>query len=288
MNIASRLPVVILLATCASAQVAAPNDKGVSLGNIHLNVHDMDVQKQFWAQLGGAVGQKLVRFPGVYLVLRQQEPTGGSPGSVINHFGFRVKNLDDWKPKWTAAGLKIQLNKNPAVRQLFLYSTDDVKIEMTEDPSISNPIEMHHIHLFVPDQAAAQAWYVKTFGAVPAKRSAPNGEFYTATIPGVEFTFTKSDPQAASRGRSVDDIGIEVKNLDPFVKGLIAAGVDIEHPIRPGASDPHMMVTHITDPWGTRFELTEGFPGSLTWDGTGQLLANLLHIAPFTAGSPGN
>lgn len=288
MNLGSRLPLVLFAATYASAQIAPANNKGVALGNLHLNVRDVEVQKQFWAAVGGVVGKRLVRFPGIYLVLRQQEPTGGSPGSVINHFGFRVKNLDDWQPKWAVAGFKIQPNKNPAIRQLFLYSSDDVKIEIMEDPSISNPIEMHHVHLFVPDPVAAQAWYVNVLGAVPGKRTTPNGDFDTASIPGAEFTFTKSTPQAASRGRSIDDIGLEVKNLDAYAKNLVAAGVEIEAPVKPSTGDPNLRVTHITDPWGTRFELTQGFPGTLTLENGGQLLANMLHIgsvALFTTGS---
>lgn len=249
----------------ACAQIAVPNKIGVTLGNLHLNVRDVEAQKQFWALLGASPSEhgRLMQLPGVYLVLRKQEPTGGSVGSVINHFGIAVKNLDDWRPRWAAAGLKIQPNKNPALRQLFLFNSDDVKIEVVEDSSIANPVEMHHIHLFVPDPAEAQAWYVKVFGAAAGKRNTPNGMYETASIPGTEFTFTKSDAQAPSRGRSIDDIGVDVRDLDAYVKHLEASGVAIEAPVKSNATDPHLRVTHITDPWGTRFELTEGFPGKL-------------------------
>ncbi len=262
------------------AQIAPPNSRGVSLGNVHLNVRDVEAQKQFWSMVGGKASEhgRLMMFPGIYLVLRKQEPTGGSVGSVINHFGFRVKNLDDWKPKWVAAGFKVQPNKNPSVRQLFLFTTDDVKVEILEDTSISNPIEMHHVHLFVPVPEEAQAWYVKVFGAAGAKRTTLNGIYNTASIPGAEFTFTKSDPQAPSRGRSIDDIGVEARNLDAFVKDLAAAGVQIEAPVKSNSNDPHLRVTHMTDPWGTRFELTEGFPGKLAANFNPELLASTLRL----------
>jgi catechol 2,3-dioxygenase-like lactoylglutathione lyase family enzyme len=218
---------------------------------------------------------RLMQFPGVFLVLRKQEPTGPSAGSVINHFGVLVKNLDDWRPKWVAAGLKIQTNKNPSLRQLFLYSSDEVKVEIVEDTSISNPVQMHHIHLFVPDPAEAQSWYVKVFGATPASRTTPNGNYETASIPGVEFTFTKSAAQTPSRGRAIDDIGIEIRNLDGFARELVASGIEIEAPIKANATDPRLRVTHITDPWGTRFELTDGFPGNLAYRIDRQLLLPL-------------
>jgi catechol 2,3-dioxygenase-like lactoylglutathione lyase family enzyme len=232
------------------------------MGNIHLNVRDLEAQKRFWSYLDSTpVKQdRFLQFPGIYLVLRNQEPTGGSVGSVINHFGFHVKNIAEWLPKWRAAGLRMEFGKNP--KQVFLIAPDDIKVEILEDASIDTPVAMHHIHLYVPDSREAQNWYVKVFGAVPGQRVEPNNTFDTATIPGAEFAFTKSALQAPSRGRSVDDIGIDVKNIDQFVIRLEAAGVPIEAPVRPGAGDTKIRVTHITDPWGTRIEVTEGFPGS--------------------------
>jgi catechol 2,3-dioxygenase-like lactoylglutathione lyase family enzyme len=283
MDIRGSLVFGLLIVTQGFAQIRPPNDKGAALGNLHLNVRDMEAQRQFWSVLGGTVNPKgrLVQFPGVYLVLRQQEPTGGTVGSGINHFGFHVRNLDDWLSKWTEAKLKFQRNKDPKIRQLFVFGPDDIKIEIIEDVSIREPIEMHHIHLFVPDPAEAQSWYVKVFGAVAGNRKTSTGIYATATIPGAEFIFTKSDAQARSRGRSVDDIGIEIKNIDKFVTELGNAGVAIEAPVRPSTGDLHLRVTHITDPWGTRFELTEGFPGNLAFDSATAMLAQLVHLNPI-------
>jgi catechol 2,3-dioxygenase-like lactoylglutathione lyase family enzyme len=281
MNISLRIcfSLVFWIVTQALAQIRPPNDKGVALGNLHINVRDMEMQRQFWLTVGGTLGPKgrLIQFPGVYLVLRQQEPTAGTVGSVINHIGFHVRDLDDVRNKWTAAKLNLEPNKDPKVRQLFLFGPDDIKIEIIEDASIRNAIEMHHIHLFVPDPAEAQSWYVKVFGAEAGKRKTPTGIYPTATIPGAEFIFTKSDAQAPSRGRSVDDIGVEIKNIDKFVTELGSAGILIEAPVRPSTGDPQLRVTHITDPWGTRFELTEGFPGNLAFSGM-PILAHSVHL----------
>jgi catechol 2,3-dioxygenase-like lactoylglutathione lyase family enzyme len=249
----------------------------------------MEAQRQFWSVLGGTPSPKgrLVQFPGVFLVLRQQDSTGGTVGSVINHFGFHVQKLDEWLAKWTAAKLTVERNKDLYIRQLFLFGPDDIKIEVIEDASIQKPIEMHQIHLFVPDPAQAQSWYVKVFGAIPSNRKTSAGIFPTAIIPGVEFAFTKSEAQAPSRGRSVDDISIEIRNIDKFVTELGTAGVAIEAPVRPSTGDPHLRVTHITDPWGTRFELTEGFPGNLAFHRGVPTLAGLVdpYAALMSAGS---
>jgi hypothetical protein len=42
---------------------------------------------------------------------------------------------------------------------------------------------MHHIHQYVADPAAVQAWYVKNFGAVAGKRN----NLDTANVPGAEL-----------------------------------------------------------------------------------------------------
>ena len=155
---------LLALAVFASAplraQLAAPNSSGDAIGHVHLNVRDMEAHQKFWTQVGGIPvnNEKLVmmQLPGIYVILRKQDPTDGSAGSVVNHFGLHVKNLDEWLPKWKAANLKIEAGNNP--RQLYLIAPDDVRLEIIEDTSLSTPVAMHHIHLWVQDPLAAQAW----------------------------------------------------------------------------------------------------------------------------------
>jgi len=245
------------------AQLAPPNSSGVTIAHFHLNATDIDAQKRFWTQLGGVPvnNEKLemVRFPGVYVVLRKQESTGGTVGSVVNHVGLHVKNMNDWMPKWKAAGLNIEPGNNP--KQCYLIAPDNVRVEIIEDASIPTPVAMHHIHLFVTDQLAVQAWYVKHFGAIAGTRN----RFETANLPGGEITIAKVDTALAPiKGRSVDHIGFEVKNLDQFVKKLQAEGVQPEAPIRTSANASKLRLAYIFDPWGTYIELTEGLPPTTT------------------------
>jgi catechol 2,3-dioxygenase-like lactoylglutathione lyase family enzyme len=239
------------------AQLVSPNATGDAIGHIHLNVKDVEAHQRFWTQVGGTPlnNEKLqmMQFPGIYIILRKQDSTGGTVGSVINHFGFHVKNFDASVAKWKAAGLAVEAGPNP--KQAFLTAPDDIRIEILEDTSITNPIEMHHIHLFVTDPPAAQAWYVKTFGAIAGKR----GRFDTANVPGAEIAFDRADmPQIPSKGRSADHMGFEVKSIDQFVKNLEAAGIQTEAPIRTSANASKLRIAYITDPWGTYIELTEG------------------------------
>jgi catechol 2,3-dioxygenase-like lactoylglutathione lyase family enzyme len=246
----------------AGAQLAPFGPAGVVMGHVHLNVTDIDAHKKFWSALGGTPvknGQlEMMAFPGVFVNLRVQKATAGTVGSTVNHFGFQVKHMQDWLPKWQAAGLKMEPQTRPT--QVFLIGPDEVRVEILEDEMLDVPLRMHHVHLFVPDPVAAQAWYAKTFGAVPGKR----GQFDAADLPGVNLTFTKADtPTAPTMGRSIDHIGFEVKGLEPFIKKLEASGIKFDRPYQKSQLAPTLSISYLTDPWGTYIELTENLtPGS--------------------------
>ena len=78
--------------------------------------------------------------------------------------------------------------------------------------------------------ADTKAWYVKTFGAKPGKR----GNNEAADIPGVNLTFSAASqgPVVGTKGRSLDHIGFEVKNLEQFCKNLEAQGIKMDQPYR--------------------------------------------------------
>ena len=225
------------------------------MGHLHLTVRDMEAHKKFWAALGGKPVQngqlQLIQFPGTFVLLRQAEPGAGTVGSTVNHIGFQVKNMQDWVSKWQAAGLKMEPQTRPT--QAYLIAPDDVRIEILEDTSIDVPLKMHHIHFFVAAPLETQAWYAKTFGAVPGKR----GQNDAADLPGVNLTFSKADmPTVGTKGRSLDHIGFEVKNLEQFAKKLEAAGVKFDRPYQRLANST-TAIAFLTDPWGTYIELTE-------------------------------
>jgi catechol 2,3-dioxygenase-like lactoylglutathione lyase family enzyme len=253
------LTVAAFTATPSFAQLAPPNAAGATIGHIHLNAADVDVQSKFWTEVGGTIVHRekltMVQFPGIYILLRKQDSSGGSVGSTINHFGFYVKDFAGSVAKWKAAGLTWEPGNNPQVGQGFLTGPDAVRIEIYENKAISTPIQMHHIHLMVPDPLEAQKWYVQTFGATAGKR----GQFETANVPGTEITLGKAEsPQAPTKGRSVDHMGFEVTNIDAFVMKLQAAGIKTDGAIRNSPNAAGLRIVYITDPWGTEIELTEG------------------------------
>ena len=260
---------LVLVATCvclvaffapptADAQLAAAGDSGVVMGHLHLFVRDMDGQQRFWTALGGTAVKngilQFIQFPGVFVMLRQAEPAAGTVGSTVNHFGFLVKDMESSLAKWRAAGLQMEPMTRPT--QVYLTAPDGIRVEILEDKSIDVPIRMHHIHFYTPSPRDTQAWYVKTFGAVAGKR----GDFDTAELPGVTLIFSKSDAQLSpTKGRSLDHIGFEIRNLEQFVKSTEASGTKIDQPFR-HLPNSDVTLAFVVDPWGTNIELNENLP----------------------------
>ena len=251
--------VVFFAAQSAFAQLAAPNTAGVAAGHLHINAADVDAQVKFWTAAGGKVVQRekltMVQFPGIYVLVRKQDSTGGTDGSSINHIGFSVRDFDGSVAKWKAAGLTWEPGRPSPDGQGFLVAPDKVRVEIFERPAQAAPMMMNHIHLQVTDVMQAQQWYVQHFGAIAGKR----GRWDVANVPGTELTLGKVDAvQAPSDGRAVDHIGFEVRGIDAFVAKLRAAGIKTDADIRNSANASGLRIVYVTDPWGTKIEITEG------------------------------
>jgi catechol 2,3-dioxygenase-like lactoylglutathione lyase family enzyme len=246
----------------AWAQPYAPNDMGVTMGHWHLNSADVEANKKIFVGMGGTHVKAgvfdIVRFPGVVVMLNLRDagspPSAGTDGSVVNHVGFIVQNVQDSVAKWKAAGVPVQPGNNNRTDQAYVTTPDGLKIEILEDKQQNVPIRHEHVHFFLPEAAIpeSQAWYVKTFGAKPSLRNqAP-----VADVPGVQLRFAKTaTPTAPTKGRVLDHIGFDVKDLQGFIKKLEAAGIKMDRPYTP--TDNGGALAFITDPWGTSIELNE-------------------------------
>jgi predicted enzyme related to lactoylglutathione lyase len=74
----------------------------------------------------------------------------------------------------------------------------------------------------------------------------------------VNLSFANSnEPVVPTKGRTIDHIGFEVKNLDAFAKQLEAKGIKLDVPVRDIPSIG-LKIAFLTDPSGTYIELTEG------------------------------
>ena len=278
-SIACAIAGVLLLAGASGASAQLSAEGPVVYGHHHFYVSSIDVQKKFWVDaLGGedvgnlgSVPVPVIRFPNVVVLLSERVPSGGTRGTSVNHIGFRVPDLRAMVAKVTEAGYPIVSREDlpPAVNVdedglahipnqstyvAFVMAPDGIKVELFEDKSMSGDIALHHVHFATPDVAEMQAWYARAFGAVPGVR----GSFQAADLPGVNLTFSGSaTPVKPTRGKALDHIGFEIKNLEAFCEQLKARGIELDGDYF-YADAVKLGVAFVTDPWGTRIELTEG------------------------------
>jgi catechol 2,3-dioxygenase-like lactoylglutathione lyase family enzyme len=252
-----------LTAVTAAAQPAPFNEIGITMGHWHIASKDVEANKKLFLAMGGKLfmpgGNPLIMFPGLYinLVLGDEKGEGGTEGSVVNHVGFIVNNVQERVAQWKAAGVAVLPGNNNRLDQAFVVTPDGVRIEILEDKMQPMPVRNEHVHLSVPEAEIpkAQAWYAKTFGG---KTGARNGA-PVVDLPGVQFRFARADAkQAATRGRVLDHIGFDVKDHAAFVKKLEAEGIKLDEPVRKSAAGN--TITYITDPWGTRIEIVQRAP----------------------------
>jgi catechol 2,3-dioxygenase-like lactoylglutathione lyase family enzyme len=252
-----------LAAGTAVGQPAPFNEAGVTWGHWHIISKDVEANKKIFLGMGGKLfmpgGQPLMMFPGVYinLTLGTEKGEGGTQGSVVNHVGFIVNNVQEQVAKWKAAGIAVLPGGNNRLDQAFVETPDGVRIEILEDKTQAVPIRHEHVHFFLPeaDIAKAQAWYAKTWGGKAGTRNNQP----VVDVPGAQIRFAKADTkQAATRHRVLDHIGFDVKDHPAFVKKIEAEGIKLDEPPRVSPTGNH--ITYITDPWGTRIEIIQRGP----------------------------
>jgi catechol 2,3-dioxygenase-like lactoylglutathione lyase family enzyme len=253
------------LATGAAlAQPAPPNADGVTMGHLHLNSADVAANKKIFVGMGGTANDvpgaplQYVRFPGVVVILNL--PAGAPPssgpteGTVINHVGFLVPNVQEAIAKWKTAGVPVLPGNNGRLDQAYVVTADGLRVEILGDKNQTAPIVFHHVHFFVPAAAIPdiQAWYVKNFGA----RAGMRGQFQAADVPGANLTFSKTDaPTVPTKGRILDHIGFDVTDIEATKQKLEANGVKIDRGIESLPNGVKLLFVH--DPWGTNIEVNQ-------------------------------
>ena len=257
-----------LTAGTAAAQSAPFNQVGVTMGHWHIASKDVEANKKLFLAMGGKLymrgGNPLIMFPGLFINLNlgTEKGDGATVGSVVNHVGFIVDNVQQRVAQWKAAGVTVLPGGVlPAggnrLDQAYVVTPDGVRMEILEDKTQSMPIRNEHIHLSLTaaEVPKAQAWYAKTFGGKTGTRN----DQPIVDLPGVQMRFATADTkQAPTRGRVLDHIGFDVKDHAAFVKKLEAEGIKLDEPVR--KSPTGSTITYITDPWGTRIEIVQRAP----------------------------
>ncbi len=262
------------------AQTAPPNAAGISMGHVHLVVPDPAAMQKVWVDVMGGTPSTagpltLVKLRNAFIIITGGANAAGregTNGSVVNHVGFSVKSYAATRAKAEAAGLAVR-ELTPG-QQAFVTFPNNVTVEIQEDPAIAGDAEFSHFHLSVPDPNAAREWYIKTFGGEEGQRRkgvrgakfpggfvdflGPAGVGGGRGAKGVDASAAAPPPPAPSKGRVLDHIGFEVKDLKAFTEHLTGEGQKLDVPLTDATARMGLKIAFLTDPSGTYIELTEG------------------------------
>ena len=281
---ATVLALLVLAAPRVSAQLlnaAAP----VRVGHYHLNVSSVDEHRRFWVEtLGGTAakvgGVEAVKFGDVFVMLRQEKPTGPTRGTTFDHIGLAVPDVPAFTKTVVSRGYQLTVGREipgqapPAQgasavygRFSYLLGPDGVKVEIVTNMAPNAPaIAHHHVHFVNPQYVDMGRWYMNLLEAT--ERPGTTDFFFGADLPGIGymlnfFRWEMSDPLTGTAGRAVDHVGFEVRGLEAFVKRLDAKGIRLTSPYRRDPAMNGIGTASLVDPWGTTIELTEGLDKAL-------------------------
>jgi catechol 2,3-dioxygenase-like lactoylglutathione lyase family enzyme len=244
------------------AQLAPPNEAGIAMGHVQLNVTDVEAQKKFWMSQFDATplareGLTGVKVPGMLILFTVQTPLHPSMGTVLDHFGFKVRSRDEMVKSCEAGGYKIEklFKGSEGFPNAYVLGPDGIRVELQEDTSLKVRAVAQHLHYLTPDYLALRTWYADTF-SMPLTTRGPHD---STDIPGMNLTFapTRGPVDLTTKGGVIDHIGFEVRNLAAFCQKLEAKGVKLDQPYKkiPSAG---IATAFLTDPKGVYIELTEG------------------------------
>ena len=160
--------------------------------------------------------------------------------------------------KWRAAGYEVtrEFIGSEGFPNAYLSGPDNIYVELQEDKALPVKASGYHIHFLHADYAKLRDWYVDLFSLTPrARGKIPT----TADAPGMNLSFATSEtPTVGTRGRAIDHIGFEIRDLEAFCKKLEARGIKFDVPFREVPAIG-LKIAYITDPSGVYIELTEGY-----------------------------
>ena len=229
------------------------------IDHIHLSVPDR-AEAVAWYQrhFGGETmteGPYRLLVGETRLIFRMDENALPSAGSVLDHIGFSVADLDVSLKELEAAGARITTPARdvPGLFKLaFIEDPWGTRVEVVQDQEKRG---LHHVHLRGPDPAATLAWYREQFGGNVGKLK--------DRIDGVEYggvwVLAQQGDAMPSQGHAIDHIGFRPINVDGLVAQLRSRNVKITTEPRPLtlASGVSMRLAFLEGPDGARIELVQ-------------------------------
>ena len=226
--------------------------------NIHIAATDPGAAVEWYMKYLGAVdantGAPAVKFGETFVVFRKTDAVKHSVGSVIDHYGISVPDIEAAMKRLDGSGAKI-LSPVREISGLFkLAFIEDpfgVKVELVQDAEWPG---FHHIHLRVADPTATLAWYENVVGGT---RDKLKGQIEGLRYGGVWLVAQDSEGEklAPSADRSILNVGWVITDMDEAVAAFKAVGAKTL--VEPVTVSDEIKLAFFEDPNGVSVEVLE-------------------------------
>ena len=249
-----------LVSTAAMAQSTLPYD--------HIHLIEPAAEASAWWETHLPGGRRIQESPNrimygsTRLMFLGGQQQGGSQGSVIEHLGFAVADVDAKVRELTAAKATLiePARDIPGLyRTALLESPWGTRFQLLQQP---DAIGLHHVQLRLPDPEAAYAWLLDKFGG---ERTKISGQIDAVVYRGVQgfstvYIVIARGESVPSQGRAIDHIGWRsTAPIEQTKTMLEGKKVELTSQPRPLTlpNGPPINFFYVAGPNGARIELVE-------------------------------
>lgn len=247
-------------AAAAQAKMILPYD------HIHLNEPAAEASQWWETNIPG--GRRITEAPNrimygsTRLMFLGAQSSGGSQGSVIEHLGFSVPDLDAKMRELAAIGAKV-IEPVHDVKGLYktalIESPWGTQIQLVQDTEL---LGLHHVQLRAPDPDAAYAWLLDKFGGERVRIKGQVDSVKYAGVPGFSMVYiiAARGASAPSQGRAIDHIGWRSTAAILDTKAMLE-GKQVQLTSQPRPlnlpNGPPINFFYVAGPDGARIEIVE-------------------------------
>jgi catechol 2,3-dioxygenase-like lactoylglutathione lyase family enzyme len=248
------------------ARIAGAQTKGM-LPYDHIHLNEPANEASVWWEKNIPGARRITEAPNrlmygaVRLMFLGARSTGGSQGSVIEHLGFSVPDLDATMRSLASINTNvIEPVKNvPSLYKTALIESPwGTRIQLVQDPEL---VGLHHVQLRSPDPEAAYAWLLDKFGGERTKIKGQLDAVKYAGIGGfttVYIVIARGD-SVPSQGRAIDHIGWRSTATINDTKAMLESK-QVQLTSQPSLTLPNgppINFFYVAGPNGARIEIVE-------------------------------
>jgi len=234
----------------------------------HIHLNEPANEASAWWEKNISGGRRITEAPNrimygaVRLMFLGAQSSGSSQGSVIEHLGFSVADIDAKMRELASINTKVikPVKSVPGLYKTALIESPwGTRIQLVQDPELPG---LHHVQLRLQDTEAAYAWYLDTFGGertkikgqVDSVKYAGTGGFTTVYI------LIANGESVPSQGRAIDHIGSRSTATVNETKAMLEGKqVQLTSQPRPLTlpNGPPINFFYVAGPSGARIEIVE-------------------------------